>query len=165
MADIPNILSSNPPQPIVTTPNILLIYFTNSPLAVHSKEIPVPMAGHAIGPIVISTPTSTSVVKVQALDTTLKLYVNTLNFFKPVIPGHETYNCPSLAFLITNKLTGKKVLFDAGARKDYWNFSPATADRLSAGVNVKGLRIDQGVDEVLVDAGLRLENLESVIFR
>lgn len=123
------------------------------------------MTADAPAPIVIPTPTSTSVVKVQALDTTLKLYVNTLNFLKPIIPGHEAYNCPSMAFLITNKTTGKTVLFDAGARKDYWNFSPATADRLSAGLNIKGLRIDQGVDEVLIEAGLRLDDLESVIFR
>jgi glyoxylase-like metal-dependent hydrolase (beta-lactamase superfamily II) len=36
--------------------------------------------------------------------------------------------------------------------------------RFEKGVNVKGLRIDQGVHEVLTDAGVALEDVESVVW-
>ncbi|KAM3069356.1 hypothetical protein ACMFMF_008573 [Clarireedia jacksonii] len=108
-------------------------------------------------------PKSQSIVKVQALDTTLQLYVKSVNFFNPVIPGHEAYNCPAMAFLVTST-TGRQILFDAGVRKDYWNYSPVVRGRFEKSVNVKGLRIDKGVDEVLIDAGVQLQNLESVVW-
>lgn len=113
----------------------------------------------------LSFPNSTSIATVQALDTTLRLYVKSENFLNPVIPGHEVYNCPTMAFLITNQKTGRRTLFDAGGRKDYWNYSPLVAGRFSSGVNVKGLRCDKGVDEVLTDAGIDLEGIESVVWR
>ncbi|KAL3422832.1 metallo-beta-lactamase superfamily protein [Phlyctema vagabunda] len=112
----------------------------------------------------LSLPCSDSVVDVQAIDTTLQLYVKSVNFLDPVIPGHEIYNCPAMAFLITNSSTGKQVLFDAGARKDYWNYSPLVREKFEKGVNVQGLRVDKGVDEILDSAGIELETLESVIW-
>jgi hypothetical protein len=113
----------------------------------------------------LSLPVSSSTVNVQAVDTTLRLYVKSDNFLNPVIPGHEIYNCPTMAFLISNQSTGRQVLFDAGGRKDYWNYSPFIAGRFASGVNVKGMRCDQGVDEVLKDAGVNLEGIEGVIWR
>ncbi|KAL5342101.1 metallo-beta-lactamase superfamily protein [Aspergillus crustosus] len=112
----------------------------------------------------LAIPESSHTVTVQAIDTTLQLYVRAENFLNPVIPGHETWNCPAMAFLITHSETGRKVLFDAGARKDYWNYSPLIADRFAKGVNVKGLRIDMGVHEVLTAAGIELESLEAVVW-
>ena len=113
----------------------------------------------------LSLPRSSSIAKVQALDTTLKLYAKSLNFLKPVNPGHEIFNCPTMAFLITNQSSGKHVLFDAGARKDYWNYSPLTAGRFENGVNVKGFKVDKGVNEVLIEANIDIGALESVIWR
>jgi len=70
-----------------------------------------------------------------------------------------------MAFLIKNQSTGKQILFDAGARKDYWNYSPVVAGRFEKGVNVKGLKIEKGVQEVLTDAEIALGELESVVWR
>ncbi|KAL3473164.1 beta-lactamase-like protein [Aspergillus californicus] len=112
----------------------------------------------------LSIPDSSHTVTLQAIDTTLQLYVRAENFLNPVLPGHETWNCPAMAFLITHPETGRKVLFDAGARKDYWNYSPFTADRFAKGVNVKGLKIDMGVHDVLSSAGIDLDSLEAVIW-
>jgi hypothetical protein len=113
----------------------------------------------------LSLPKSSSLAKLQALDTTLRLYVKSDNFLNPIIPGHEIYNCPTMAFLITNQTTGRRILFDAGGRSDYWNYSPLVAGRFSSGVNVKGLRCDKGVHEVLMDAGVELDSIESVVWR
>ncbi|PGG99237.1 hypothetical protein AJ79_08629 [Helicocarpus griseus UAMH5409] len=99
---------------------------------------------------------TTSLITLQPLNTTLSLHVRTLNFFSPVIPGHESWNCPTMAFLITNQRTGRRLLFDAGARKDYWNYSPFTAGRFERGVNVLGMRVEKGVEEVLKGAGVEL---------
>ncbi|KAL3463702.1 metallo-beta-lactamase superfamily protein [Aspergillus heterothallicus] len=112
----------------------------------------------------LGIPDSSHTVLLQAIDTTLQLYVRAENFLNPIIPGHEAWNCPAMAFLITHPETGRKVLFDAGARKDYWNYSPVTADRFAKGVNVKGLRIDMGVHDVLIAAGIDLDSLEAVIW-
>lgn len=70
-----------------------------------------------------------------------------------------------MAFFITNQKTGQKILFDAGGRKDYWNSSPFIVGRFAKGVNVKGMRCDKGVDEVLTDAGIKLEDVEAVVWR
>jgi hypothetical protein len=110
-------------------------------------------------------PKSTSLVNIKGLDTTLNLFVRSENFLSPAFPGHEAYNCPCLAFLITNQATNRRVLFDAGARTDYWNYSPATAGKFQSGVNVKGFKVDKGVHEVLQDGDIKLETLESVIWR
>ncbi|KAL4881664.1 beta-lactamase-like protein [Aspergillus karnatakaensis] len=117
-----------------------------------------------VPPPQLDIPESTSTVTLQALDTTLQLYVRAENFLNPVIPGHEAWNCPAMAFLITHPQMGRKVLFDAGARKDYWNYSPVTTDRFAKGVNVKGLKIDMGVHEVLTAAGIELDSLDAVIW-
>ena len=101
---------------------------------------------------------------VQPLDTTLALYVKSLNFLNPVIPGHEAYNCPTMAFLVTSPSTGRKVLFDAGGRKDYWNYSPLVDARFKNGVNVLGFKCEKGVNEVLTDAGVELESLDAVVW-
>ncbi|KAH6661890.1 beta-lactamase-like protein [Halenospora varia] len=115
-------------------------------------------------PPALSLPPSSSIATVQALDTTLRLYVRSENFLNPVIPGHEIYNCPTMAFLITSQTTGRQIMFDAGGRKDYWNYAPVAYERFKKGVNVKGLRCEKGVDEVLEEAGVELGGLEGVVW-
>ncbi|KIW00224.1 uncharacterized protein PV09_08264 [Verruconis gallopava] len=109
-------------------------------------------------------PASNSTVIVQALDTTLCLFVKSLNFLDPVIPGHEAYNCPTMAFLVSNQSNGRRILFDAGGRKDYWNYSPLVDRRFKNGVNVLGFRCEKGVDEVLEEGGISLGSLEAVVW-
>ena len=49
-------------------------------------------------------------------------------------------------------------------RKDYWNYAPLITRRFGAAVNVKGLRVDKGVDEVLKDAGIELGEVDAVVW-
>jgi hypothetical protein len=60
-----------------------------------------------------------------------------------------------MSFLIICR-SGKKYLFDAGARKDYWNYSPMIVDRFRKGVNVGGMRIEKGVEQILETVVLML---------
>ncbi|KAE9368315.1 Metallo-hydrolase/oxidoreductase [Stipitochalara longipes BDJ] len=110
----------------------------------------------------LSLPISSSCVSLQALNTTAALYVKSTNFLSPILPGHEIYNCPTMAFLITN--SGRRILFDAGVRKDYWNYSPLITNRFAAAVNIKGLRVDKGVDEVLTEASVELGSVNAVVW-
>ncbi|EPE36545.1 Metallo-hydrolase/oxidoreductase [Glarea lozoyensis ATCC 20868] len=64
-----------------------------------------------------------------------------------------------MAFLIISP-TGKKYLFDAGARKDYWNYSPMIRERFRKGVNVGGMRVTKGVAELLREGGVGVEEGE-----
>jgi hypothetical protein len=111
----------------------------------------------------LNLPASDSIASVHAIDTTLNMVCRTSPFLAPVIPGHELINFPAITFLVENKALGKKVLFDLGGRKDYWNYSPYVAGRLRA--SVVGIKIDKSVDELLVDAGIKLESIDSIVWR
>jgi len=111
----------------------------------------------------LNLPVSSSTVTVHAINTTLNMFCKTFPFLSPVIPGHEHLNFPTFAFLIDNKTLGKKVLFDLGGRKDYWNYAPHTLGLLRA--SSAGMEVTKSVDEILVDAGIELNSIDSLIWR
>lgn len=113
----------------------------------------------------LGIPKSDSLVTIQAVDTTLLLSLNASNFVEPPLPGHDIYNCRAMAFLITHQESGRQLQFDFGMRNDYWNLAPAIANGLPKSVNIKGIKNEKGVQDVLVDAGVALEELEAVIWR
>jgi hypothetical protein len=69
-----------------------------------------------------------------------------------------------MSFLLISP-SGRKVLFDAGARRDYWNYSPMIVERFRKGVNVGGMRVEKGVHDILIDSGLELDEIDAVIWR
>jgi hypothetical protein len=94
----------------------------------------------------LNLPQSDNVVTVSAIDTTTNMIAAAHGFVEPVIPGHESWNMHTFAFLVENKKRGKTILFDAGSRKDWWNHSPVVVkaiDRL-----IPGLEIKKNVDEI-----------------
>jgi hypothetical protein len=111
----------------------------------------------------LNLPESSSTVTLHAINCTLDMYCKTAPFLTPTIAGHEFINFPTLAFLITHPTLNRKVLFDVGGRKDYWNYSPKTKGLLKAAS--AGMRVDKGVDEILVDAGVALETLNEIVWR
>jgi glyoxylase-like metal-dependent hydrolase (beta-lactamase superfamily II) len=117
---------------------------------------------HPKPPPSLNFPVSDSIVTVRAIDCTLNMFCKTSPFLSPVIPGHEFINFPTLAFLIENKPLGKTVLFDVGGRKDYWNYAPHTLGLLRA--SSAGMKVDKGVDEILVEAGVELQSLDSIVW-
>jgi hypothetical protein len=93
----------------------------------------------------LNLPALGSIVSVRTIDTTLDMFCKTLPFLSPVIQGHEFINFPTLAFLIENKALGKRVLFVESF--------------------MAGMRVEKGVDELLVEAGIELESVDSIIRR
>lgn len=104
-------------------------------------------------------PQSDNIVRVKLLDTTTYLTGKGFVFVDPVVPGHETFSFYDLAFLIENEAHGKRVMFDLGTRKDYWNLAPAVQRVFGADTVMDGMRIDKNVSEVLEEGGVRLESI------
>src|SRR5436305_15345320 len=81
-------------------------------------------------PLDLKIPQSTTTVQVRIIDTTSHISeVPTKTFFAPVIPGFTELDCPAYSFLIEHP-SDRKLLFDLGVRKDYWNLSPRIVDRI-----------------------------------
>lgn len=108
-------------------------------------------------------PKADAIVTVRAIDTTTDMCSNAVNFVEPVIPGHEQLNMTTLAFLIEHQSTDQKVLFDAGSRKDYWNFPPFIFQSLLKAS--LGLKIEKNVSEILHGGGVDLKDVQAIIWR
>lgn len=91
------------------------------------------------------------------IDTTALMVVNAKMFVEPVQKGHEWININVAAFLIEHPASGKKVMFDLGVRKDYWNLPASMQKRL--GFVVPALRVDKDVTEILQKNGLELDEI------
>lgn len=107
----------------------------------------------------LKVPASNHTVRVRAIDTTSRLVCDATAFVQPNIPGHEKLNLKTMCFLLehTGPAGTEHVLFDCGARKDYWNASPQS--RRMIGGHVPGLEVDFGVDEILAAKGFDLSDL------
>ncbi|KAJ9612308.1 hypothetical protein H2200_003905 [Cladophialophora chaetospira] len=110
----------------------------------------------------ISFPPSSSTVRVRMIDTTARMTVRAESFVEPVQPGHEFLNLSAVAFLIEHEPTGRKMMFDLGVRKDYWNYAAILQKRI--GTVISSLRVDKNVSDILVENGVELDSISSVIW-
>ncbi|KAF2710157.1 Metallo-hydrolase/oxidoreductase [Pleomassaria siparia CBS 279.74] len=110
----------------------------------------------------LNLPHSTNTVRLRAIDAKTQMSVSSKGFIQPILPGHEILNLTTVTFLIEHDALGKKVLFDCGARNDFENFSPFIKNRLN--LNVRGLKIEKNVHDIVVEAGIKLEELDSLIW-
>jgi glyoxylase-like metal-dependent hydrolase (beta-lactamase superfamily II) len=107
-------------------------------------------------------PSSDVTVRLRAIDAKTQMSVSSKGFIQPILPGFEILNLTSITFLIEHPGLNKKVLFDCGARKDFENFSPRIKQRLN--MNVKGLKIEKDVHEIVQEAGIDLQELNATIW-
>lgn len=110
----------------------------------------------------LNIPPSDSTVRLRAIDAKTLMSLHTRRFLEPELSGFETLNLTSVCFLIEHTKLNKKILFDCGARKDFENYSPTTKARLNA--IVKGLKIEADVSDILVDAGIDLHSIDSIVW-
>ncbi|ESK90425.1 metallo-beta-lactamase superfamily protein [Moniliophthora roreri MCA 2997] len=84
-------------------------------------------------------------------------------FLEPVTPGRETMANPHYAFLIEHAGTGRRIMFDLGARKDMENFAPAVKERFLSlpGFNIK---VEKDVVEQLQEGNVYLDTIDTVIW-
>lgn len=107
----------------------------------------------------MATTSSSPTVVVRAIDTTARLVCNAEAFVQPLIVGHDKLNMRTMCFLLEHQGPDglERVLFDCGARKDYWNGSPHSCRMI--GGHVPSLEVEMGVDEILVKGGVQLSDL------
>jgi glyoxylase-like metal-dependent hydrolase (beta-lactamase superfamily II) len=110
----------------------------------------------------LTLPSSSSTVRLRAIDAKTQMCVSAKGFIQPILPGFEVLNLTSITFLIEHVGLDSKILFDCGARKDLQNLSPRMKERLN--VNVKGLMIEKDVHEIVQEAGVDLEELDATIW-
>ncbi len=110
-----------------------------------------------MSPPILDIPTSEYTVRVRMIDPGAVMTVKAELFIKPVQKGHELLNLTCVAFLIEHAPSGKKVMFDLGVRKDYWNLAPVIQKRLGAAI--PSLRVDGDTPAVLQENGISLESI------
>jgi glyoxylase-like metal-dependent hydrolase (beta-lactamase superfamily II) len=110
----------------------------------------------------LELPISNATVRLRAIDAKTQMSVSSKGFIQPTLLGFEIMNMTSITFLVEHSTLKKKVLFDCGARKDFENFSPRIKERLN--MNVKGLRIEKDVHDIVQEASVSLEELDATIW-
>ncbi|OAL35982.1 hypothetical protein AYO20_04643 [Fonsecaea nubica] len=115
----------------------------------------------------ITFPPSNTAVRVRLVDTTAVMTVRAESFVKPAPPGHELLNLTCAAFLIEHPSSSPgsgpdRIMFDLGVRTDYWNYAAVLQARI--GSVIPSLRVDKGVPEILVEGGVGLDSISSVIW-
>lgn len=111
----------------------------------------------------ITFPSSSTTIDVKIIDVCTISGVPAKNLFVPPVPGFEIAPpSPSLVFLLEHP-SGKKLLFDLGIRTDWENLSPAIVERVKS--HGYGIEVQKGLAELLDEAGVGRENIDTVIWR
>ncbi|MCJ1430251.1 hypothetical protein MMC29_008168, partial [Sticta canariensis] len=95
-------------------------------------------------PPALHLPQSDSIVQVHIINSTAELVVATESLVDQ------------------NKTEGKSILFDNGARKDWWNFSPFTLGLVRNGI--PALNVVKDVHEILTEGGVDTRTISSIIW-
>jgi hypothetical protein len=80
-------------------------------------------------------------------------------FVQPVMQNHTKLNFPTLCFLLERQTENgvRYILYDLGAREDFWNGSPISKSMI--GKHVLGLEVQKGVQDVLAEKGIDLNDI------
>lgn len=96
----------------------------------------------------LDTPQSNNTCDLWAIDAICELVRDAKHLLQPEIKGHEKINLPTYAFYIYNPRLDKRVLFDAGIRKYWWNLPPKVVSGITSGC-VTGLLVKDEVYDTL----------------
>ncbi|PLB51438.1 Metallo-hydrolase/oxidoreductase [Aspergillus steynii IBT 23096] len=83
-------------------------------------------------------------------------------FMEPQVPGLDTFESfPSLCFLLEHP-SGRKLVWDLGIRKDYWNYAPKIAEYIPT--TKYHIEVEKNVADILEDHDVKGEDIEAVIW-
>lgn len=103
-------------------------------------------------------------VRVKVIDSTSRIKAPVAFFMGPAIAGHPHLNVPAFSFLIEQKSSSRKILFDLGLRKDWQSHPPA----VQAIISEPGweMSIEKNVAEILQENGVDVAGgaIEAVIW-
>ncbi|KAJ8096379.1 hypothetical protein PM082_011541 [Marasmius tenuissimus] len=114
-------------------------------------------------PSQITIPYSSSTVSVQAFDVfASNSSLPAASFMEPILPGRDIMVIPAYSFLLEHT-SGRRVMFDLGARKDVDGLPPAVQESIKNSPNVN-LVIEKDIVEQLTGGGVALESIDTVIW-
>ena len=110
-------------------------------------------------------PASHATVDVRVFNTGKIALVETTHVVvHPVLPGRETITFPVYAFLVEHN--GERLLWDLGVRNDPQNAVPGVAkEAAEGGFSFAGGKTPKDIAELLVDGGIPLASIKTVIWR
>ena len=111
---------------------------------------PVPAPG-------VQLPSGTTTCSVSAVNTTCYLTVPAATLVEPIIRGHEFMNFPTIAFLLIHAPSGRRIMFDLGCKKDFWNLPSPISQTIED--KVPGIKVEKNLSQVLEEGGVGLESL------
>ncbi|KAG9074303.1 hypothetical protein FRC06_010783, partial [Ceratobasidium sp. 370] len=114
-------------------------------------------------PPALNIPPSDATVKVSVIDSTARFKGVPISlFFEPPIKGYDSLDCPSYCFLVEHGPSDTRLLFDLGVMKDWKNSSPVFVKSFEE--NGWGLEIAKNVSEILVEHGVPLESISTIVW-
>ncbi|KAL7788377.1 Metallo-hydrolase/oxidoreductase [Trichoderma ceciliae] len=115
-------------------------------------------------PPTLDLPKSDSTASVSLIDTGIRIRAPVSVFLMPSISGHEYIDCPAFSFLIENKTTGRRLLFDLGMRADWENLSPTIVQMIKRRGFEMAVKGCTNVSQVLESEGVALNSIEGVVW-
>ncbi|CAO2656065.1 Nn.00g048680.m01.CDS01 [Neocucurbitaria sp. VM-36] len=108
-------------------------------------------------------PVSSNTCEIHLINTTTNLLCKSSSLVQPVLQGHEFLNLPTFAFYIHNPRLNKRILFDMGSRKDWWNLPPVVTEAIEA-KGVPGIQIDKDISDILSAGGVDPQTIDAVVW-
>jgi len=105
-------------------------------------------------------PKSDSTCTVKIINTTCEITCPPGLLIEPAVEGMDWLNLPDYSFHITHDKSGRQLLFDLGNRYDWENSVPFIADTIRG---IPGFRVQKDPTEILVEGGVKLEELEGFV--
>lgn len=115
----------------------------------------------------LGIPPGKTTVSVSIIDTTFDADIPTGPFLAPSPRGFDLWHAVAYSFLITHTDSSgqqRRVLFDLGSPTDLENDFPPAVVKLIKDLGGR-MEAKKHVSEILVDNGVSLESIESMIWR
>lgn len=109
----------------------------------------------------IQIPKSNQCCKVSIINTTCDITVPPNYLVEPDIAGWEWINLPTYSFYIKHERSGRELLFDLGARKDWKNHVPNIKGMLEG--HVPGFRVTRDVIDILREGKVDPNKVEALV--
>jgi glyoxylase-like metal-dependent hydrolase (beta-lactamase superfamily II) len=109
----------------------------------------------------LGLPEGSESCEISIINTTCDITVPPTLLVEPAIEGHDWMNLPTYSFIIKHKRSGKQILFDLGARTDWYNHCPPVSDVLKD--HVPGMRVQRDVVDILREGGVDAKDIDALV--
>ncbi|KAL9619592.1 MAG: hypothetical protein Q9160_005779 [Pyrenula sp. 1 TL-2023] len=115
-------------------------------------------------PSQVQIPESSSTIDVSIVDDgSLITNMQGADYMSPVLPGYETFDGPSYAFLLHHRSSETRILFDLGMRTDWQTaYAPEFVESLQE--DGMGFHVERDIPNVLREHDISPSDISTIIF-